>query len=484
MIGAVAVIFVIYAVLAFLSRKEDCCGVESVVLKPFARMAVYLYKNACIRRLPLFRSDQVEADVRRLYPGECGQQSQTWYYVEKLSLSLALVFVGTAFAFLIDCREKSSLALTKTGIVERTKEERTLYLTAVIDSEEEEAYKNAFTLQVAPQRLTEEELASCYEEFVEKLPELILGDNPSLDQVWRDLELLQEYEGFPFSLEWSTDKPEVLGASGRIYDNQKTGEVLLAAEISYGERKWQENVTVCVTPPVLTAQERIYEELEALLSAAEQDSRMEKEWALPAAVEGKEVKWEQAAENKGIILWIMALAAAGAVYFLKDRDLHERIEKRKRRMKREYPDIVHKLALYLGAGMTVRGAFQKVAKEAERGRGAKEAVGPAYEEMLHACREMQAGVSEGAAYASFGKRTGIQEYMRLSTLLMQNLKKGNSTLLERLAEEADKAGEEQLQSVRQLGEEAGTKLLLPMVMLLFVVMIMVMLPAFSSMGVV
>ena len=74
--------------------------------------------------------------------------------------------------------------------------------------------------------------------------------------------------------------------------------------------------------------------------------------------------------------------------------------------------------------------------------------------------------------------------MRLSTLLMQNLKKGNSTLLERLAEEADKAGEEQLQSVRQLGEEAGTKLLLPMVMLLFVVMIMVMLPAFSSMGVV
>ena len=164
--------------------------------------------------------------------------------------------------------------------------------------------------------------------------------------MWRDLELLQEYEGFPFSLEWSTDKPEVLGASGRIYDNQKTGEVLLAAEISYGERKWQENVTVCVTPPVLTAQERIYEELEALLSAAEQDSRMEKEWARPAAVEGKEVKWEQAAENKGIILWIMALAAAGAVYFLKDRDLHERIEKRKRRMKREYPDINKSEALF------------------------------------------------------------------------------------------------------------------------------------------
>ena len=63
----------------------------------------------------MFRSDQVEADVRRLYPGECGQQSQTWYYVEKLSLSLALVFVGTAFAFLIDCREKKQSGPDQNG---------------------------------------------------------------------------------------------------------------------------------------------------------------------------------------------------------------------------------------------------------------------------------------------------------------------------------------------------------------------------------
>ena len=92
----------------------------------------------------------------------------------------------------------------------------------------------------------------------------------------------------------------------------------------------------------------------------------------------------------------------------------------------------------------------------------------------------RSGVSEGRSYEHFGRRTGLQEYVRLSTLLMQNLKRGNSALLERLREEADKAWEEQLQQGRRMGEEAGTKLLVPMVMMLAVVMVMIMVPAFSA----
>ena len=82
--------------------------------------------------------------------------------------------------------------------------------------------------------------------------------------------------------------------------------------------------------------------------------------------------------------------------------------------------------------------------------------------MLYTCRELQGGVSEGAAYEHFGKRTGLREYIRLGTLLGQNLKRGNSTLTERLREEAEKSSAESLLRVRRLGEEAGTKLLVPM----------------------
>ena len=131
--------------------------------------------------------------------------------------------------------------------------------------------------------------------------------------------------------------------------------------------------------------------------------------------------------------------------------------------------------------MTVRGAFQKIASDFERKREGMAGRHPAYEEMLYTCRELKSGVSEGAAYEHFGRRAGRQEYIRLSTLLMQNLKRGNSTLLERLREEADKAGEERLMQSRRLGEEAGTRLLVPMVLMLAVVMVMIMAPAFSAM---
>ena len=182
-----------------------------------------------------------------------------------------------------------------------------------------------------------------------------------------------------------------------------------------------------------------------------------------------------------MLLWAAVMTAAAAAYFIADKDLHKRLEKRKECARREYPEVVHKLALFIGAGMTVRGAFQKIAGDYEVRRQNGSRASPAYEEMLYACRELRSGVSEGASYEHFGRRTGLQEYIRLSALLMQNLKKGNKALLERLRDEADKAATEQLQQGKKLGEAAGTKLLVPMVLMLAVVMAVIMIPAFSNM---
>ena len=49
-----------------------------------------------------------------------------------------------------------------------------------------------------------------------------------------------------------------------------------------------------------------------------------------------------------------------------------------------------------------------------------------------------------------------------------------------LQEESEKAMQEDLQFRKKIGEEAETKLLIPMVMMLGIVMLLVMLPAFSS----
>ena len=95
--------------------------------------------------------------------------------------------------------------------------------------------------------------------------------------------------------------------------------------------------------------------------------------------------------------------------------------------------------------------------------------------------EMQGGVPEAEAYERFGKRCGNTTYLKFGTLLSQNLRKGSKGVSEILRMEAIQAFENRKSTARRLGEEAGTKLLMPMIGMLAVVFLMGMVPAFMSM---
>lgn len=445
----------------------------------FRRTAMFLYKQACIKGLPLFASRQVENDLVQLHPGENIQWLKTEYYVKKLSMTLAILAAGLLFGGAARISAASQVVLREDGSIPRysyLEGEKELRVSAQLDGDVQE-----FQVMLWPQELSKKELDELALEFIQQLPKLIKGKNESLQKVTEDLELLEFYQGYPFQTEWKTNRPDVLGSSGSVSLPREQVQVELQIEFYCQDQRWEETIDVMVIPPELTPKEQLHLDLEEYLTASEEESRQEETWTLPNSWQGSEIRWTQNVEDNSLLLWAAGLAVAVLTYMMSDRDLHQKLEKRKIALQQEYPDLVHQLVLFVGAGMTVRGAFQKIAADYEKKQGKFSKKLPAYEEMLYACRELQAGVSEGAAYEHFGRRTGRQEYIRLSTLLMQNLKRGNSTLLERLREEADKAGEERLMHSRRLGEEAGTKLLVPMVLMLAVVMVMIMVPAFSTM---
>jgi len=90
-------------------------------------------------------------------------------------------------------------------------------------------------------------------------------------------------------------------------------------------------------------------------------------------------------------------------------------------------------------------------------------------------------MSEQQAYEAFGKRCRLSMYVRFANLLEQNLRKGTKGLSERLSDEVREAFENRKALAIRLGEEAGTKLLLPMIMLLIIVIVICVVPAFLSM---
>ena len=137
-----------------------------------------------------------------------------------------------------------------------------------------------------------------------------------------------------------------------------------------------------------------------------------------------------------------------------------------------------KADMLLGTGMTIRAAFTRIAAEYEE-RPKKE-ICYVYEEMVHACREMESGVAEETAYEQFGQRCGQPRYLKLGRLFAQHLKKGTEGLEEILGQEMQQAQEERIELAKKKGEETGVKLLIPMGMMLIVVMAVLVIPAFLS----
>ncbi|MCM1552445.1 MAG: type II secretion system F family protein [Butyrivibrio sp.] len=422
----------------------------------------------------------VRIDLERLNPEANQAELHQRYYIGKLKKSLLIFLGGSLLAGMLALKAAGERELEQGYLLQRgtvLEEAAEVTVEAALGADRER-----FQLQIEPLRLTSQEAESYYLDFCSCLPDLIMGDNLSLQEVRTDLELSEDYEGYPFTVDWKSDSVDTISSAGVVRQGEQETEVVLTAKISYGETEWEYRVPVKVLSEELSEAGRRYRDLEKLVLDAEESTRTENVWALPESLEGESVTWSRVVEDNSLLLWAGALAVSIVVYIMGDKDLHGELEKQREYMKREYPDIVHKMALYIGAGMTIQGAFQKVAAEYEQQKTMGRIRSPAYEEMLYTCRELRAGVSENDAYIRFGKRTGLQEYIRFSTLLTQNLKKGSNSLLSRLQEEADRALAERIQMGRKLGEEASTKLLLPMVLMLLVVMVMVMLPAFGSMG--
>ncbi len=171
------------------------------------------------------------------------------------------------------------------------------------------------------------------------------------------------------------------------------------------------------------------------------------------------------------VLVILAVAAAGAIAYYYETTIMDEINARKDAISVEYPEIVSKLALLVNAGMITREAWAKIAENGE---------GTIYEEMRRAVLEMQNGTSEMDAYIDFAARCNSEQVTKFISSLAQNLSKGNKELVVLLRQFADEAWTEKKQRARQKGEEASSKLLLPITLMFAGILVMICVPVFTN----
>lgn len=350
-------------------------------------------------------------------------------------------------------------------------------LRASIGENEEE-----FSVTVSEQEYTEEELDAVFQEASEDLEKLILGENESLDEVRDDLELISEIPETGISVSWEIDNYEVMDLQGDLISENLTDDgtlVKLSASLLYGERQAVHEFYAKVYPPMISRAERQMSDLKEEIARADEETAAEDHLVLPDQINGERVEWSYTADTRAFAILILGAGTAAMICISKDQSGKEEEKRRIRQMKTDYPQIINKFNLYIGAGMTIRRAWSCIADDYEKKR---ERYGKrvAYEEMIYTLHEIQGGAPEGECYEKYGNRCGISRYRKFGTMLSQNLRKGSRGITDLLEREAEEAFEDRKNMAKKLGEEAGTKLMIPMFIMLSVVFVIVTVPAFFS----
>lgn len=474
-------------------------------LHPFRKLSVFLYDRFIPRGRKLKLTDELDAV-------SCHQKDSTrTYYLEKISSTLfisSLMGVALLLGTLYSARQNRSIPsnlITRPGYGEAVLEE-TLNLTAAGEKESE-----SVTIRVSPKAYTYMQAQILLDQAETQLQKQLPGRNDSLDEIRYPLHLPQSLLDGAISAEYTISPFGVIDdTSGAIVGDLTENGTPVTVEATL---KVQELERICryaavVFPPVLTDREQFAAELDNALRTADNSDPTSDKIQLPAYAGDTPLSWSRPKGPFLTILFILTILLPALFWFQKDEKMKELAKRRRELLDLDYSELLFKLTLLIGAGLTIKGAFSRICSQQDalqhgsplpvragkdsiqqpaaqnqfpEIKGARpESVHPVYGEIRILLREITDGVPEETAYENFGRRCGLPTYIKLGSLLAQNLRKGSSGLTALLEKEAFLSLQQHRTAARKMGERASMRMLFPMLLMFVDVMLIMMVPAMLS----
>ncbi len=371
------------------------------------------------------------------------------------------------------------------GIIKRNdygQGSRTENLEAEVEGESE---KIPLEIEVKERQYQAEEVQDFFDKILGKLDKKILGDNESFQHVDQNLNLITSIDGEPVEISWELDRYDLMNVKGEIMKEEinPEGEIInLQAVLTYTENEAYQasyQQAVCVFPKTASKETEVAGEINAKIQENQEKNASKETFTLPKIINGKKISYYVPFDSRGVVLVVMSILILILLWLLGKQRGKELEDQRKEELLLDYPELVNKLTLFLGAGMTVKRAWRKIIQDYEASLK-DQTPRYVYEEMKLTLREIESGVPETESYENFGRRCNLPCYLKLGALLSQNLRKGVKGLGEMLHIESLQAFEERKARAKRKGEEAGTKLLLPMFLMLAIVLVIVIMPAFLT----
>ncbi len=372
----------------------------------------------------------------------------------------------------------------------------------------------SFDVRLDARTYTSKQVQSLLKDAVDKLETSLPGENKTLDEVRLPLSLPASLEDGAVSVEYYITPGGMIEEDGSICGkpDPEGSLVRILATLTCQDKNSTYECAARIYPPILTEEEQLRENIRNAVAQAGSSDPSGSKVKLPDSVDGRTLHWSYPKDSSLTLIILLMLILPVAFWAREDSKIHDAAKERLSQLELDYSQLLWKLTMLLSAGLTIRGAFTRIvdqyeAEKAEaerqltphaptrsarnaRDSGASIAASRSakhtgrryvYEEMILTLREMRSGVPEASAYENFGRRCSLPTYIKLGSLLSQNLKKGSKGLTALLEHEAVLSMDQHKMAVRKLGERASVKMLLPMILMFGVVLIILMVPAFLSM---
>ena len=329
----------------------------------------------------------------------------------------------------------------------------------------------SYTGEIGVRKLTESEIESYLNQALDQLEKIIFREGESRDRVFTGIDIPSKLPENPVDISFSISESGILLENGDInFDLIKEKQTITVNLLtSYGEKEASRNIDITIFPKELTEEERITlavkEKIDSLLVSGENEII-----ELPKEINGYNVRaFFPKKEIKGSITGCAFLIIICLFVVFNDKN-KKKIKAREEELKNGYTEFVGRFVILLGAGLSISAVWKKL----ETGFKSNKSLS---EEIRLTLWETTNGKTEREAYENFGKRIGGTQYAKFVSVINQSLKLGSGQLLARLEAESEAAMFERRNKAKVMGEVADTKLLMPMMLQLVLIMLIIMVPA-------
>lgn len=383
-------------------------------------------------------------------------------------LLVIVLILGTIFA-------PKDMVLKRNLFGEGTKE--------VTVSLKEKKKRKKITYRLREQELSSAQIDKIYTEFFRQLKKEMAGKNSGLEKVTTALSFPESLDGYPFKITYEFLEDGYIWLDGTLNEKEQSklrkGEsytTTLTVKASYWKYEQSRKYTVRIFAKPDTVQHGLFYKVEQYLKKKEAQSRYEEEVKLPASYGKVRIRADQNGfGNWGVLLLILAVGIFIPIHnYFKLRDAGEKCQLE---AERDFHIIVHLLTLYMGAGLSFFSAIRRIGRNYQKQKDRDGQKKYAFERILLMEQQMNNGVSQKEACYNWGMQFKTSSYQKLSLILIQSFTKGARDAAMLMETEEREAFSKRVDKAKKEGEEASTRLLFPMILLLGEVMLLVMYPA-------